>query len=167
MNIKQYKNVDHPFHLPGDMDLFSWSMPFLAEKVTEMLFHIVGHNAAFSPKSAKELDQIDFSKMMIAQPNDKETKREILRTKVKTVARMMKLFRNLRENRDMLLMIKGVTPDNKIPKGLIMRGPLAIKTMMDEFDSAKEMDRENEKFPTPKASAQPYSLMRMRSWTTD
>lgn len=37
MNIKQYKDVDHPFHLPGQLDLFEWSMPFLFEKVKEMM----------------------------------------------------------------------------------------------------------------------------------
>jgi serine/threonine-protein phosphatase 2B catalytic subunit len=89
MNIKQYKDVDHPFHLPGDIDLFSWSIPFLAEKVTEMLFSIVGSNSAFSPASAKELENIDFSKLMKdSSLEEKKERNEILRTKVKTVARL-------------------------------------------------------------------------------
>ena len=37
MNIKQYKDVDHPFHLPGSMDLFTWSIPFLLDKVADMM----------------------------------------------------------------------------------------------------------------------------------
>jgi serine/threonine-protein phosphatase 2B catalytic subunit len=97
MNIKQYKDVDHPFHLPGDIDLFTWSLPFLAEKVTEMLFAIVGHNQAFSPRSAKELENIDFSKIMKdSSTEEKKERNEILRTKVKTVARLQRLFKNLR-----------------------------------------------------------------------
>jgi serine/threonine-protein phosphatase 2B catalytic subunit len=56
--------VDHPFHLPGDIDLFTWSIPFLAEKVTEMLYAIVGSNQAYSPMSARELDNIDFGKLL-------------------------------------------------------------------------------------------------------
>lgn len=81
--------MEHPFHLPGDIDLFTWSLPFLAEKVTEMLFAIVGLNTAYSPRSAKELDNIDFSKIFKdpAKVNGEE-KIEILRTKVKTVARL-------------------------------------------------------------------------------
>ena len=63
MNIKQYKDVDHPFYLPGNIDLFAWSIPFLAEKVAEMLLAIVGRNTAYSPMSAKDLEQIDFSKL--------------------------------------------------------------------------------------------------------
>ena len=98
MNIKQYKDVDHPFHLPGDIDLFTWSIPFLAEKVSEMLFAIVGSNTAFSPTSAKELDQIDFSKLLQdkSKPDDEHARMEVLRTKVKTVARIARLFKNLR-----------------------------------------------------------------------
>lgn len=41
MNIKQYKDVPTPFHLPNDMDLFRWSVPFLMEKVSDMMLHIV------------------------------------------------------------------------------------------------------------------------------
>lgn len=97
MNIKQYKDVEHPFHLPGDMDLFTWSFPFLAEKVTEMLFYIVGQNNAYSPRSNKELENIDFSKIMQDPTHVKgEDKKDILRTKVRTVARMARIFKNLR-----------------------------------------------------------------------
>lgn len=64
MNIKQYKDVDHPFHLPGDIDLFSWSIPFLSDKVSEMLMYIISKNDSYSPKSAKDLDQIDFTKII-------------------------------------------------------------------------------------------------------
>lgn len=98
MNIKQYKDVEHPFHLPGDIDLFSWSIPFLADKVTEMLFYIVGRNAAFSPKSQKELDQIDFSKLLqdYSKTDSKSARHEILRTKVRSVARISRMFKQLR-----------------------------------------------------------------------
>jgi hypothetical protein len=98
MNIKQYKDVDHPFHLPGDIDLFTWSMPFLAEKITEMLYSIVGSNAAFSPKSAKELENIDFHQIMKdSQKEATESERmDVLRAKVRSVARMQRLFKNLR-----------------------------------------------------------------------
>ena len=89
--------MDHPFHLPGDIDLFTWSFPFLAEKVTELLFHIVGSNNAYSPRSNKELENIDFSKLMKDPQMVKgEDKKEILRTKVRTVARMARIFKNLR-----------------------------------------------------------------------
>jgi len=40
MNIKQYKDVPSPYQLPQDQDLFTWSMPYLADKVSELLLII-------------------------------------------------------------------------------------------------------------------------------
>lgn len=100
MNIKQYKDVDHPFHLPGDIDLFTWSMPFLAEKITDMLFNIIGKDSEFSPKTAKEAQQVDF-KMVLkdASKEPEESKAaNILRSKVRSIARLQRMFKNLREN---------------------------------------------------------------------
>ena len=136
MNIKQYKDVDHPFHLPNDIDLFTWSIPFLAEKVTEMLYAIVGSNNAYSPMSAKELEQIDFSKLVkdSTKEQDSESRKEILRAKVRTVARMQRMFKNLRENSEMLVAIKKMAPDGKIPRGLLMNGRPAIRDILREFD---------------------------------
>ena len=55
-----------------------------------MLLHIVGSNQAYSPMSAKELEMIDFSKLMqdYSKTTEKKERSEILRTKVKTVARL-------------------------------------------------------------------------------
>lgn len=100
--------MEHPFHLPGDIDLFTWSIPFLADKVADMLFSIVGRNSAFSPQNSKELDHIDFSKLLkdYSKEESKSERLEILRTKVKSVARMQRIFKNLRKNNEMLVTIK-------------------------------------------------------------
>jgi serine/threonine-protein phosphatase 2B catalytic subunit len=39
--LKQYEETEPPYRLPDNMDVFSWSVPFLAEKVTNMLFNLV------------------------------------------------------------------------------------------------------------------------------
>jgi hypothetical protein len=48
MNIKQYKEVEQPFSLPGGLDLFSWSLPFLCDKLGEMMDHVIKKNTLVS-----------------------------------------------------------------------------------------------------------------------
>jgi len=69
MNIKQYKEVPCPFHLPNDMDLFKWSVPFLMEKVSDMFVHIVKQNSKLMIKD-DEIDNIDLKTLLEQQANE-------------------------------------------------------------------------------------------------
>jgi len=37
VSIKQFDDSEHPYHLPDRIDIFTWSMPFLIEKVVQMM----------------------------------------------------------------------------------------------------------------------------------
>ena len=130
--------------MPNDIDVLTWSLPFLAEKVTDLLFNIVGRNADYSPKSQKELDDVDFKTML--QKSDrsstetKEARRERLRNKVRSVARMARMFKNLKEHSEQLVLIKAMSVDGKIPRGLLMSGLPAIKHTLKEFELSKKLD---------------------------
>lgn len=39
--MKQYQETEPPYRLPDGLNVFSWSLPFLAEKVSSMLYTIV------------------------------------------------------------------------------------------------------------------------------
>lgn len=70
-----------------------------------------------------------------------------MKTKIKSVARMHKMFHVLKEESELLLKIKGMAPDGKIPRGLLLEGRPAIRDSFKEFSQASKLDKINEKLP--------------------
>ena len=60
---------------------------------------------------------------------------------------MMKLFKVLREQNEDILKLKGLSPDNKLPKGVLLQGATAIKDAIQHFGEMKQIDLLNEKRP--------------------
>lgn len=144
VSIKQYDQSDHPYFLPDQVDIFTWSMPFLAEKVMSMLSYIVN-------KLGEKDDGSDGNKAI--EEISKEAKgmrASKLKSKVKVFARMQKMFTTLKDESELILKIKGMAPDGKIPKGLLLEGRPAIKDALQEFKRAREVDKVNEKRPKNK-----------------
>lgn len=76
---------------------------------------------------------------------------ELLRNKVRAMSRMMKMFKTLREENESIVQLKGICPDGKVPKGLLLEGKRALESELvdrkDFFSKAKEMDSVNEAMP--------------------
>lgn len=92
------------------MDVFSWSVPFLAEKVTNMLFNLLKKGAgdlAITDDPDIDLDKVLKSAQSIvsdsADLDNKQRKALIMKGKVNSVAKMSKMFTTLREESEMLL----------------------------------------------------------------
>jgi serine/threonine-protein phosphatase 2B catalytic subunit len=51
-----------------------------------------------------------------------------LKMKVKFITLMMKMYKTLREENELIMKLKGFCPGNKIPRGILMQGPEALKT---------------------------------------
>lgn len=60
---------------------------------------------------------------------------------------MSRMFNTLREEHEMILKIKNISPDGKLPRGILLDGKPAIKHAAKQFNIAQELDRENEKRP--------------------
>jgi len=51
---------------------------------------------------------------------------QVLRTKVKAFARMNRIFKTIKENQEEIIKIKEMTPDGKVPVGVLMGGSKEI-----------------------------------------
>ena len=58
------------------------------------------------------------------------------------MSRMMKMFRTLREENESIVQLKGICPDGKVPKGLLLEGKQALESELTDrkefFTKAKK-----------------------------
>ncbi|KAK5577872.1 hypothetical protein RB653_002820 [Dictyostelium firmibasis] len=139
MNIRQFTCSPHPYWLPNFMDVFTWSMPFVSEKVAEMLLVLL--NLCNDEEAEKN------ENAQVKDTSEEEKRRQMLRAKVKSVSKMMRMFSLLRQERETIMMIKSFSPSRKIPQGLLTEGKDALKKALGDFAQARKMDLINEKRP--------------------
>jgi len=58
LSLKQYEETEPPYRLPDNLDVFSWSVPFLAEKVTNMLYNILKKGGIDAIEDNGEIEMI-------------------------------------------------------------------------------------------------------------
>jgi polyhydroxyalkanoate synthesis regulator phasin len=106
------------------MDVFTWSIPFLAEKVTNMLYNIVKKGDDDDESGDINLDEVLKNAKVITE---EERKKLAMKGKINSVARINRMFTTLREESELLLKIKNISPDGKLPRGILLAGKPAIK----------------------------------------
>ncbi len=98
LSLKQYEETEPPYRLPDNMDVFSWSMPFLAEKVTNMLLNIIVRGGDVTD------EEVDLETILKKENIDPKMKRQlIMKGKINSVARMNRMYNTLKEESEMLL----------------------------------------------------------------
>jgi serine/threonine-protein phosphatase 2B catalytic subunit len=97
------------------MDTFIWSLPFMAEKVIEMFYHILKRT-----DNDEELDSDEEGKLKGLQDQEDENKKGILKNKVQFISKMLKMQRVLRQHSEAIIDMRD--KNNHLPRGLLLEG---------------------------------------------
>lgn len=208
LNIQQFSFSPHPYHLPNFMNLFTWSLPFVSEKVTEMLYSLLNYSSQDSDddltdvvlpeevqkilnyvddsnkestinhankeigskeieivkgkgkeeeleqtntnendKTSNEESEINKKKKTAEESQILKDRADALRKKVQSVGRLMRVFRTLRKENELIVQLKGCSPGYRIPVGLLLSGKQGLENELEKFTKVKEIDSVNEKRP--------------------
>ncbi|KAF9057178.1 serine/threonine-protein phosphatase 2B catalytic subunit A1 [Panaeolus papilionaceus] len=144
MNIRQFNCTPHPYWLPNFMDVFTWSLPFVGEKITDMLV------AVLNTCTKEELEEIDDD-LALMSPTTAEAesaeRRRAIKSKILAVGRMARVFALLREESEKVSELKSVSGSNTLPYGTLASGAEGIRETINGFDDARKSDIENERLP--------------------
>jgi len=158
VNIRQFNCSPHPYWLPNFMDVFSWSLPFVGEKVIDVLLNIL------NICSDEELAEYDEHIDTLIERNNREQRKEQIRTKIRALAKVAKAYQSLRELSENVVTLRGLTPSTTLTE---LNNNIEVKSetevaanilrdknvsTKERFSKAKILDQANERMPPPKPS---------------
>lgn len=142
-SIRQFNNVPHPYWLPNFMDAFSWSLPFVCEKITDMLAAVLNICTQEELKESAE----GPSPNVVAVDRDKAERRKVIKNKILAVGRISHMFSVLREESERVSELKSISGSSRLPYGTLALGAEGIKNAIKSFDDARKSDIDNERLP--------------------
>lgn len=150
MNIRQFNCTPHPYWLPNFMDVFTWSLPFVGEKITDMLIAIL------NTCSKEELEEDTTPPVISPAPSSPtpttadadsiEAKRRAIKNKILAIGRLSRVFQVLREESERVTELKTAS-GGRLPAGTLMLGAEGIKQAIHNFEDARKVDLQNERLP--------------------
>ncbi|EPZ31162.1 Serine/threonine-protein phosphatase 2B catalytic subunit [Rozella allomycis CSF55] len=157
MNIRQFNSSQHPYWLPNFINVFTWSLPFVGEKITEMLMAVLNsctkeelaadgiYHETIEDENEKTDDYDEDT-----EENEKALRKDVIRNKIKAIGKMARVFSVLRAERESINELKHAMGVEQLPAGMLALGAEGIKRAITSFEQARQADLKNEKMPPPR-----------------
>lgn len=143
LEIKQFSYSEQPFTLPDFKDAFSWSFPFLAEKILAIFLQITKKTM----EGSSPISELTPRRPSFSSESPELTRAKSLRKKVQSISKMFVIYRKICDNQQIIAQLKGLCPDNRLPQGLLLSEQGAIQSALETFMKAKSLDQLNERMP--------------------
>ncbi|KAL0246336.1 hypothetical protein GEMRC1_007548 [Eukaryota sp. GEM-RC1] len=161
VNFRQFSHSPHPYFLPGFLDCFSWSLPFVAENLTALLAAILTKELDSSldlPSQVQDMSILANSNSSESSCNEEvasneqfsEEKKRILRTKIMALSKVSKMYTNLRKRKESSIVL-GNLAGSKVVDSEILSDSSRVKQAIGSFDSISSLDKRSEMHPKPKS----------------
>lgn len=131
------------------MDVFTWSLPFVGEKITDMLIAILN---TCSKEELEEETPSSISSEPVSPPvpaidsQISDEKRRAIKNKILAIGRLSRVFQVLREESERVTELK-TAAGGRLPAGTLMLGAEGIKQAIHNFEDARKVDLQNERLP--------------------
>ena len=96
LNIRQFNATPHPYWLPNFMDAFTWSLPFVGEKITDMLVAVLNTCTKEELEESSDEEEVPLSEAKEEPSEESLERRKVIRNKILAVGRMSRVFSLLR-----------------------------------------------------------------------
>lgn len=128
-------------------------MPFLAQKIMQLLAHILTKVGEPADEEEKEhlIDAMDKKIRDDQMTEAFDKRRKAFKAKMLAIRQMTEMLKTLQREKEAVLAIKNSSHDGRLPRGLLQDGKAAIKnaakSLEDRFETVMAADARNERRP--------------------
>jgi hypothetical protein len=170
LTVRQFTHQPHPYWLPNFMDAFTWTLPFVAQKVADM-FH-----GLLSTISTDEMEE-EEARAEDLQAEEIAARRMRIKQKIRDVGKMSRVFAVLREESERVSELKGDGAhaedysDHLLMQGLLELGSEGIRKAIKDFDGAcvlyiwSQLETDAQLGAARTLTMNGYRITCSRSWT--